>query len=135
MIVLDSSAAIAIAQNTDEGRAFKRLFLRDEDIIAPDFFEVEAANVAWKYVHAGIYSAEEGIWLLKTALSLVDCFVPAESMLVEVTTCAIHVGHSVYDMLYLVLARRNGATLATCDKGLQKLCQFQGVDCIVEAEC
>lgn len=37
-------------------------------------------------------------------------------------------------MLYLVLARRNDATLMTGDKRLQTLCLDSGVSCVTEVD-
>ena len=47
---------------------------------------------------------------------------------------AIRVDHSLYDMLYFVLARRTSSTLLTCDRRLAKLCEQNGVDCVTLAD-
>jgi predicted nucleic acid-binding protein len=41
---------------------------------------------------------------------------------------AIRLNHSVYDLLYLTIARRTAATLLTQDKMLKDLALQQGVD-------
>ena len=43
---------------------------------------------------------------------------------------AIRNDYSSYDMFYLTLARRNGATLFTLDKRLAALCQQLKIDCV-----
>ena len=51
-------------------------------------------------------------------------------MLREALIEAIRLDHPVYDLLYLVLARREGATLFTLDQKLQNLCLDNGVNCV-----
>ena len=132
MIVLDASAALEIARGSKTGQAFLSFFLPEEEIIAPDLFAVEVSNAAWKYVHAGILSKQEGKHLREDALELVDEICPTAKLLDEVFSQAVHFDHSVYDMVYLVLARRFDATLVTSDKKLRKLCEENGVDCVCE---
>ncbi|MBQ9002724.1 MAG: type II toxin-antitoxin system VapC family toxin [Eggerthellaceae bacterium] len=42
----------------------------------------------------------------------------------------MRLGHSVYDLLYFVLARRKGIALLTADKKLARLCEENGVECV-----
>ena len=130
MIVLDCSAALAIAQNTEAGRAFRKLIEPQELLAAPSLFTAEAANAAWKYVHAGIHSAEHAREMMRNALALVDRFTPMEDLVEEAFAAAAQLDCSVYDMAYLVLARRNAATLMTCDKKLQQACISAMVPCV-----
>ena len=132
MIVLDCSAAFAIAQNTVEGQALAQLVCQGERVIAPTLFRAEAANVAFRLVHqlkcpAPLVSEE-----LRDVLSLVDEYVDEQDMVMEVAAEATRLGHSAYDMLYFVLARRRGATLLTLDHKLMKLCAANGVSCVEE---
>lgn len=60
---------------------------------------------------------------------LIDEFVDDGSLIAEALSEAIRLKHSVYDMLYYVLARRNSATLLTKNAKLQKLCARTGVSC------
>ncbi len=64
------------------------------------------------------------------ATSLVDEFYRTEDLLREALMEAMRLDHPVYDMLYFVLARREGATLFTLDQKLQSLCADNGVDCV-----
>ena len=132
MIVLDSSAALEIAKLSEKGRAFQQLLAPKEEAIAPTLFTAEVANAAWKYVHANILDTAQAKQLLEDALSLPDGFIPVEDLVVEAYTEAAALGHSAYDMVYLVLARRNAATLFTCDRRLQECCQKRNVECVWE---
>lgn len=116
MIVLDASAATAIVQGGVEGRGLEALVLEGERAIAPDLFHCEMANVAWKYVTAGMMAAEEARFLMDGALSLIDEFYPEGPLAREACVESLRRNHPAYDMFYMVLARRTGATLFTLDK-------------------
>lgn len=130
MIVLDCSVAIEMALGTEDGQAFMALALPEERTIAPSFLKIEAANVAWKHVRTGYIGGNQARGLFADAVALVDMFYPEEDLLAEALSESVRLEHSVYDMLYFVLARRQGATLFTCDKRLQELCAANGVDCV-----
>lgn len=134
MIVLDASAAVNIAQGTEEGKAFEGLLFSGEKIISCDLMRVEVASALWKYVRAGLNTSEEARAKMNAILSLVDEFVPVEELGVEVLSESIRLDHSPYDIYYLVTARRTGATLMSTDKRLNALCDECGVGRVHEVE-
>ncbi len=50
-------------------------------------------------------------------MGLVDSLVPERTLAPEALVAAAQGRHSVYDMMYAVLARRLGATVITTDRG------------------
>lgn len=130
MIVMDCSAAVNIARETGEGLAAQALMLEGEECIAPTLLYSEATNVLATLERAGVIQADQAMPLLKEALSLPDRFVSTEKLWIEAFSEARRLRHPAYDMLYAVLARRNGATLFTLDQKLQKLCLENGIECI-----
>lgn len=133
MMVLDCSAAVHIARRTELGESFSWLMgLDPECSIAPELFLAEVGNAFWKYAKAGACGAIEMRSYIRKAAALVDELVPMDELFVEASSEALRLDHSVYDMLYFVLARRNGATLVTADKGLNSLCEREGVACFHE---
>ena len=110
-IVLKRSAAIDL---------INRIFAADR-VIAPSLFYAETANTFRKYVQGGFLDKEKGDELYRKAIQIVDEFVDIAELSEEAFHEAIRLKHSAYDMFYLVLARRNGAKLLTCDKKLQQL--------------
>ena len=136
MIVLDASAGVNIAQDTEAGRVLSFMLeeLEGEPISACDIYRAEVRNALWKYTKSGLLSTGDAIDLVHDALDLVDEYVPIEDLGDEAFLAASTYGHPVYDMFYLCLARREGATLLTLDKKLANLCQRAGVNCIGEAE-
>lgn len=132
MIVLDCSAAVAIARRTPEGAALRALIVPGETVLAPSLIHAEAANVFARYQRAGCCDAKTAQDYADAALLLVDRFVDDATLRREALAEAIRLGHSAYDLFYLVLARRNAATLFTLDKALRSLCKQAGVEVIEE---
>ena len=128
MVIIDANAAVGIVRGTEEGKALKALILDNEEILAPDHFLCEVANVFWKYVHAGLMSREEASSYFKAAESLITRFVRQNVLMPEVLHTAIRLDHPVYDIVYLVLARRMDATLVTLDRKLIGLCEQEDID-------
>lgn len=81
-------------------------------------------------MRAGELDEEDFPGLFERAAGFVDRFVPAEGILLEAIHAAIQNNHSVYDMLYFIVTRRNAATLFTFDKKLRAVCEANGVNCL-----
>ncbi len=58
---------------------------------------------------------------LRRAADLVDHIEPDRTLLAEALALAIHLKHPVYDCLYLVLARREVASLLSAEQRLLDL--------------
>lgn len=130
MIVLDASAAIDIVCHTEEGVALQGLILEKETTIAPHVFCAEVSNGLRTLVHAAHLEGATALAKVNEAILLVDEFVDDKDLLPEALSEALLYNHATYDMFYLVLARRRGATLFTRDKKLMEMCDAVGVDCI-----
>ena len=63
--------------------------------------------------------------------NLVSEFCEDDELVVEALSEAVRLNHPVYDLMYLVLARRHAATLFTLDRKLQQLCLDNGVNCVL----
>lgn len=129
-VVLDANVAMSIVKGEKEGLAIQGLILKDEEVIAPDLFLLEVANGFWKYVHTGHMEAKVAHASYLAAKDLVTRFVRPNDLVSEIQMEAMRLDHAIYDIVYLVLARRMGATLATLDRRLMDLCDTHGVDCI-----
>ncbi len=134
MIVIDCCAAVEIAKKTARGNALRTLMMNGEEAIAPDLFACEVANTAWKLCSFGHKNIDEGRRLAKSALAQVDDLVPTNEYYEEAFTEACRYGHPVYDFFYLLLAKRNNATLFTVDKKLVALCEEMGVNVVAEID-
>jgi len=119
--VLDASVAVSISMNLPESTKFKQLIEACDLVIAPDLLVAEVSNAVWKYVKAGVIDSEQGDLVLERAIGFVDQFESSLILYREAFALSVNHQHPVYDALYVVLARRNNAVLATLDRRLANL--------------
>lgn len=128
--VLDTSAAFEVAFKGEKCEQYKELLKNADEVIAPSSFQSEVANVLWKYVKGGYIDEENAKLEMALILQFVDSYIDVTDNAVESLHEACRLNHSVYDMLYLTLARRNGATLLTLDQKLKNIALDNGVNVI-----
>jgi len=126
--VLDANAGIEIILNRPKAVHFKAFINQCKKTISSDLYKAEVANTLWKYINAGYLSKEKAIELLQLAQNLVDEYHEINKNNSEALIESVRLKHSVYDMLYLTLARREGATLLTLDKKLLTLARKNGIE-------
>jgi predicted nucleic acid-binding protein len=126
-VVLDASAALAAVLGQGSGPAVLDVLSGAAVVIAPDLFQAEVTSGLWKYVSVKQLALVEASERLDEVLKLVDRFHPVAELAQEVLREASARGHSVYDISYAVLARREGAGLLTIDRRLQKVVIAMGV--------
>jgi predicted nucleic acid-binding protein len=125
--VLDASAAIEILLSRSQSAELKKYLLESGEVVSPELFKAEIANVLWKYVRAGLLAQDQANVLLGLGLELIDDYIDMKDNITESMNEAVRLDHPVYDMLYLTLARRRGARLLTLDKKLKGIAQSAGV--------
>ncbi|UTC74927.1 type II toxin-antitoxin system VapC family toxin [Treponema sp. OMZ 792] len=123
IIILDVSAAIEILFQREKSSLFSELYSKAGWIIAPDLFVAEITNVLWKYYKAGLITYEDCIQYVQDGLDMVDDFIDANTLWKESLSEGIKNNHSIYDMYYLVLTRRNDGTLITNNTALAEICK------------
>lgn len=99
-------------------------------VIAPDLIVAEVCSAFRKYVRARVLSRVEAEQSIEGAVALVDKMEPLRELLAGVLTLAARSDSSVYDLFYLALAQRTGATLLTADGALGQLAVGMGVEVI-----
>ena len=120
-IVLDASAALNVVMRTTQAVPIMDTLIGADAVLAPRLFGSEAANALWKYVKAGDISRDIAVSRLAEAMALVDSLESDEEIVTEALDAAIIQQHPVYDLLYVVLARRYSAKLVTMDRRLSHL--------------
>lgn len=123
-------------ERTETGEVFRWLLCQaDAAVLAPSLLYAEAGNAFWKYHKAGLMDKARALEGTAATLDLVDEFVPMSDEFVpmselyeEALAESMRLHQPIYDMFYLVLARRNGAVLYTTDKWLNALCEQEGVE-------
>lgn len=134
MVVVDCNVLVEMQNDTQEGLLAASLLFPDERIVAPQLLYAELCSVYRKLVLRGLLEQDAALDLMRKASDRVDQFVPMEELYQEAFSESVRLRHSVYDMFYLVLARRARATLFTFDKRLRELCLDNGVECLEEIE-
>lgn len=120
-LVLDASAAIeAVLGRSLAVKIIEKLEHADR-VSVPDLYFAEVANALWKYVRAGDLQVDDAQTLLSTAASFADDALPARDLATEALATSEAFGHPVYDALYAITARREGAAVCTIDKRLLEL--------------
>ena len=116
--VLDASAAVRRVMDPDS--IFRTALAEADLVIAPELIVVEVCSAFRKYVRARVLSRNAAEHSIEKALALVDKLQPLRELVPEVLELAARTDSSVYDLFYLSLARRTGATLLTADIALRK---------------
>ena len=89
---------------------------------------IEIANTMCKYVRIGALEISTAIDRYEEAIGLIDTFEADKRMITEALSSASRYNHSVYDMLYTVLARRYGCSVLSMDKRLIALLKKIHID-------
>ncbi len=119
--VIDASAAIEIVLQRDSAKKITEYLRHASWVIAPTLFISEVTNTIWKYHNFTDMPYESCEKALEQALALPDDFINEQSLYREAFKLSCTLNHPVYDILYLISARRNNGILLTLDKKLRVL--------------
>jgi predicted nucleic acid-binding protein len=119
-VVVDASIAVQWFANEPGSIVAARLLEEDRRLFAPDFMPIEAANAWWRKVCLGDMQAADLDQAIVGLLGLDIEFAPAAPRLTRAARLAVEVRQSVYDCLYLALARDHSCHLATDDRALRR---------------
>ena len=125
--VIDASAAAEIILERPSSTELVGLLNDAEWVIAPTVYIAEMSNVFWKYQSFTDLPQADCETHLDSAIDLPDDVINDKELYREAFKLGCTLDHSIYDMLYLVLARRHNATLLTMDKKLLRNAQQSGV--------
>ena len=120
-LVLDASAVVRIIEGSPQADGIQQALLSADLVLAPALMLTEVANALWRLQRAGQLEASGLQQRLSRASDLVDAIEPDRNLLAEALALATHLDHPVDDCLYLVLARREVATLLSTDQRLLDL--------------
>jgi predicted nucleic acid-binding protein len=115
-IVIDAGVALCWFAAEADTAAAKRLVRSAADLVAPSLLLIELASGLWKKTRRG-----ELDWdVANTAMREIRRFVPQFVDMAELAAPALalshELDHSVYDCVYLALARRRQAPFVTLDR-------------------
>lgn len=116
-LVIDASIAVKWVSESPDWQAARDLIGRDH-LAAPDLIWAESGNALWRYVGAGLMTADQAQDGLMTIGKMIDHIHPSASLAPKALALACRLKHPVYDCLYLALAQSLGARLVTADRKL-----------------
>ena len=119
--VLDVSAAVEILLQRPSAPALGERLAEAEWVLVPSLYTAELCNVFWKYNNLHGLPRELCEQSIAQGLALPDTFADDRQLQLEAFGMSCRCKHAVYDMLYLVLARRHSAQLLTMDRVLKRL--------------
>lgn len=126
-VVLDTSAAVEIAIDGPSAGEIRSILTAADVVVVPDTYVSEVTNVLWKYRKFSGFTEEKCLGAIEFCIGLVDMTISSRDLWRESFFEGSRHNHSIYDMFYLVAARRNTATLVTKDKKLKEIAENDGI--------
>ncbi len=126
MIVIDSSVLVMYFAREPGWKKAREVILQGP--ITLDLAVKEVANALWKKARRGEISIEDAITIVED-LARGDAVLlePQQPYIVEAFRIAFETGITVYDALFIALARKRGLVLATADVKQAEVAQRLGV--------
>ena len=132
--VLDASVAVKLVVPEAGTAESLAAFEGPRRWIAPRLMAVEVASaLRRKCEHGGLTAAEAAEALAATLDAIADGVIDLaedEALVQSALNLALTLGHKVPDCLYLALAEREGALLASADRKLLALARGRGIDVV-----
>jgi predicted nucleic acid-binding protein len=91
---------------------------KDLDFLVPDLFWVEIGNALWKLIRRKKLSPDAASASLTTLRDLEISTVPSYRLVVHALDLAVQYDRTVYDSVYVALARESSIELVTADERL-----------------
>lgn len=116
-VVIDASVAIkwiVEESGTDAALAIKR----ESNLVAPDLFVSECANILWKKTRKNELTRKEADLACRLLEGAPIELVPTRLLLRATMRLAITLDHPAYDCVYLALARERRCRFVTADERL-----------------
>jgi predicted nucleic acid-binding protein len=121
IVVLDTSAAIEIVIQREYSADLGRNIAEADCVITPTLFIPEITNVFWKYYLFKEMPLEICEKAIESAMALPDEFISEKELYKEAFALGCLTQKPIYDMYFLVLARRNNGYLMTMDISLKEV--------------
>jgi predicted nucleic acid-binding protein len=124
---IDVCGAMEILLRKEKADKFSKALQESALIVAPDLYIAELTNTFWKYHRAKIFTKDECLRYIHDGLEYVDRFTDSRELWQEAFSEGINNSHSIYDMFYMVVARRNDGILITSDSVLAAICKDNNI--------
>ena len=126
-VVVDASIAFYWFANERDPWHAERLLTSEIPLLAPDLMAVEVTNAWWKRQRRGEMDLSYVERAITRLLGLGISWTPSTPLLRPAARLAADLDHPVYDCVYLMVAIRGGARLATADDRLRRAADRLGI--------
>ncbi len=121
--VVDASVAVKIfvpeRLSAQAQEVFARFAAEDSaELIVPDFFFIECANVFWKWVRRSAYPGKDAQAHLRDLTGLGLAVIPAQLLAEEALEIALKHRITAYDACYVAASKQTRSPLFTADEQL-----------------
>ena len=130
--VIDASVAAKLYFEEEFSELARLRVAEADQLIAPDLFHLEIANIAVKRVRRGTASEPAASAAVVGASRIVDEFVAHGALTPHAYALARDHSFSAYDAAYLALADARGLKLLTADAKLAGLASLAGLGRLVD---
>jgi len=120
-VSIDVCGAMEILLQKEKSEMFSKVLEEATFVVTSDLYVSELTNTLWKYHKAKALSKDACIECIHNGINFIDRFIDSRDLWREAFSEGINNNHSIYDMFYLVIARRYDATLVTNDFVLSKI--------------
>ncbi len=114
-VVVDASVAVCWFAREAGTPAANQLLRRGADLVAPSLLLAEFANVVWKKERRGDMDPSQTEIALREIHRFIPDIAEMSKLLAPATVLARESDHSVYDCLYVALARERAIDFVTFD--------------------
>ncbi len=121
IIIMDASAIVEIVLKRENAERYSEYIEKADWTIAPDIIISELSNVMWKYNKLASMEHSECVRNVEEGVLLIDDYIDSKDIWKEALAEGIKYNHSIYDMMYLITARRNDGMVLTCDKKMKEI--------------
>jgi len=128
IVVLDVSGAVEILLHRGKADKFDKILQEASEVITPDLYVSELTNTLWKYYTHKMLNLEDCLTHVQNGIDYISTFTDSKTIWQEAFSEGIKNNHSIYDMFYMVTARRNNAILVTNDSDLTTICKNNKIE-------
>ena len=115
-LVVDASVAFCWFTREAGSAQANALIRSREDLIAPSLLCVEVANTAWKKLRSGEMSPDQALAATVEIRRFILEIAPVETLTRDALDIASQLNHSLYDCVYLALAKQRDIRFITLDQ-------------------
>ncbi|MGL5116364.1 MAG: type II toxin-antitoxin system VapC family toxin [Beijerinckiaceae bacterium] len=117
-LIVDASVAACWFLSEPETRDANEVIRRKAIICAPELIFVECASALAKRIRGGSIALEDATLAIRELRRFIPDVISTEKLLPDALSIAAALQHSVYDCVYLALARQRENTVLTLDRNL-----------------